>query len=133
MYPLNKVYAYITRRNQLLVFSHIDFPEAGVQGQGGTMKDGEPPDVEVMREASEETGLEGLRMASYLGEFKWRSSGIGHRNFHLRHFYHNELILQKSICTANSPANQLCRKMQLPLSLAGNLNSYRRRKASLGY
>ena len=104
---LNKVYAYITRQEQLLVFRHVDFLEVGIQVPGGTVEEGEPPDVAVMREASEETSLEGLRPASYLGEFKWRSSGIGHRNFHLRQFYHNELILQKSNCTANSPANSL--------------------------
>ena len=111
MHPLNKVYAYITRHNQLVVFRHIDFPEEGVQVPGGTLDDGELPHVAVMREASEETGLEGLRLASYLGEFKWRSSKAGHKEFNLRHFYHNEQILQKSNCTVNSPANRHCRQL----------------------
>ena len=85
MQPLNKVYAYITRREQLLVFRHVDFPEAGVQVPGGTMEEDETPDVAVMREAYEETGLDYLRLVSYLGAYDWRSP---EEEIHCRHFYH---------------------------------------------
>ncbi len=39
----HKVYAYITHGHRLLVFSHRDFPEAGIQVPGGTMEEGEDP------------------------------------------------------------------------------------------
>lgn len=88
MQPLNKVYAYITRQEQLLVFRHIDFPEAGIQVPGGTMEAHEEAHMAVLREAYEETGLEGLRLLSYLGKYEWRSSAAGHQEIHYRHFYH---------------------------------------------
>ena len=46
-----KVYAYITHANRLLVFRHVDEPDAGIQVPGGTMEEGEAPDEAVMREA----------------------------------------------------------------------------------
>jgi len=45
-----KVYAYITHANRLLVFLHVDVPDAGVQVPGGTVEEGEAPDEAVMRE-----------------------------------------------------------------------------------
>lgn len=69
MAPVRRIaLAYITHANRLLVFTHPDFPEAGVQVPGGTLKEGEEPDEAVMREAFEETGLEGLELQSYLGD-----------------------------------------------------------------
>ena len=41
MQQIQKVYAYITRAEQLLVFSHVDFPEAGIQVPGGTLEPGD--------------------------------------------------------------------------------------------
>ena len=64
---VKKVYAYITRNKQLLVFSHVDFPEVGVQVPGGILELDELPESAVLREALEETGLEGLQLAAYLG------------------------------------------------------------------
>ena len=64
MLQRNKVYAYITRGDHLLVFRHVDFPEAGIQIPGGTLEDGEEPDEAVLREAFEETGLEELQFGS---------------------------------------------------------------------
>ncbi|UCC67324.1 MAG: NUDIX domain-containing protein [Armatimonadota bacterium] len=62
------VLAYITHADRLLVFAHPDFPEAGIQVPGGAVKEGEKPDEAIMREAFEETGLEGLELQSYLGD-----------------------------------------------------------------
>jgi 8-oxo-dGTP pyrophosphatase MutT (NUDIX family) len=62
----HKVYAYITRGDQLLVFRHIDFPGAGIQTPGGTIEEGEEPEDAVLREAVEETGLVKLRLVSHL-------------------------------------------------------------------
>ena len=51
MRKVEKVYAYITSENQLLVFKHVDFPEAGIQVPGGTLDAGETPKAAVLREA----------------------------------------------------------------------------------
>ena len=63
-----KVFAYITHGNQLLVFSHPDFPEAGIQVPAGTIEEGETAEAAVMREAFEETGLANLKRIRMLGE-----------------------------------------------------------------
>jgi 8-oxo-dGTP diphosphatase len=82
-----KVYAYITRGDELLVFRHVDFPEAGIQVPGGTLEAGEDPARGALREAREETGLDSLRLAGRLGEHEWRFAD-GRQETHLRHFYH---------------------------------------------
>ena len=64
---VHKVAAYITCNHQLLVFSHTDFPEAGIQVPAGTVGEGESFDEAVLREAYEETGLPDLSIESYLG------------------------------------------------------------------
>ncbi|MCD6284740.1 MAG: NUDIX domain-containing protein [Anaerolineae bacterium] len=46
----HKVYAYITHANRLLVFRHVDVPDAGIQVPGGTVEEGEVPDEAAMRE-----------------------------------------------------------------------------------
>jgi 8-oxo-dGTP pyrophosphatase MutT (NUDIX family) len=85
----NKVYAYITRGDHLLVFRQVDFPEAGIQIPGGTIEDGEEPDEAVLREAFEETGLVELRLVSHLASDEWViSSKTDEEVCHLRHFYH---------------------------------------------
>lgn len=78
--------AYITHAGRLLVFSHPDFPEAGIQVPGGMLKQGEEPDEAVMREAFEETGLEGLELRSYLGDCELDAPERG-KVYHCR-FYH---------------------------------------------
>jgi ADP-ribose pyrophosphatase YjhB (NUDIX family) len=98
MKKTQKVYAYITRAEQLLVFSHADFPEAGIQVPGGTLEPGELPESGVLREAFEETGLGELHLAAYLGcdEFQMRESNPGEHQ--QRHFYHLR-------CTEDAPEN----------------------------
>lgn len=64
---VEKVIAYITRGSRLLVFSEPDFPEAGIQAPGGSVEPGEDLPHAVLREAHEETGLEGLEVARLLG------------------------------------------------------------------
>ncbi len=65
---LGKVTAFITRDTErgreLLVFTR---PDAGIQVPAGTMEAGETPEIAVMREAYEETGLTDLRLVAYLG------------------------------------------------------------------
>ncbi len=84
----SKVYAYITRSDQLLVFRQVDFPEAGVQVPGGTLEPDELPEIAVLREALEETGLAELQLVSYLGRDEFRLQSSNPVEIHLRHFYH---------------------------------------------
>ena len=64
----NRVFTYITHGNDLLVFDHVDFPEAGAQIPGGTIEAGETPDEAALREAREETGLASLSICSLIAE-----------------------------------------------------------------
>jgi 8-oxo-dGTP pyrophosphatase MutT (NUDIX family) len=54
-----KVFAYTTNQNRLLVFRHRDFPKAGIQVPAGTVQINEELPAAVLREAYEETGLQG--------------------------------------------------------------------------
>jgi ADP-ribose pyrophosphatase YjhB (NUDIX family) len=65
---IDKVFAYITHQNRLLIFRHTDFPEAGIQVPAGTVLTDEDHATAVLREAQEETGLSDLAIKSYLGE-----------------------------------------------------------------
>ncbi|MEU3057378.1 NUDIX hydrolase [Streptomyces griseus] len=63
--PLARVAAYVIRRHPspaLLVFDHLDFPEAGTQVPAGGIAPGEDPERAVLREVAEETGLTGARV-----------------------------------------------------------------------
>lgn len=86
-----KVFAYITNQDCLLVFSHPDFPEAGIQVPAGTVEPDETLQEAVLREAYEETGLAELKLIGYLGSCIYDMSPWGgHRSQH-RHFFHLEL------------------------------------------
>ena len=73
----HRAYAYITNGSRLLLFTHPEAPEAGIQVPAGTIEPGENPKDAVMREAKEETGLAELRYEQYLSvegptEETWR-------------------------------------------------------------
>ena len=55
----------------MLVFEHVDFPEAGVQVPAGSVEPGEEADKAALREAWEESGIPGLRVSRYIGAFPW--------------------------------------------------------------
>ena len=82
-----KVYAYITHGSRLLVFRHVDFPEAGIQVPGGTVEPGEEWEAAALREA-EETGLRDLRLVRQLGERTFDLAVYGRDEVNLRRFYH---------------------------------------------
>lgn len=87
--PVLKALAYITRQAQdgvqLLVFTHRDFPEAGIQVPAGTMEAGECPEDAVLREAFEESGLEKLGIVRQLGVFDYYAPSSN--QYHRRHVY----------------------------------------------
>ena len=84
-----KVAAYITWDDRVLVFRQPHAPEAGVQVPAGTLEDGEEPGEAVLREAWEETGLEGLERVAYLGRQVERFVTKGGDEMAVeRHFFH---------------------------------------------
>lgn len=86
---IHKVAAYITCNDQLLVFRHVDYPEAGIQVPAGTVGEGESFDQAVLREAYEETGLPDLRIESYLGRCVYDMRPITGQDVDIhRHYYH---------------------------------------------
>jgi 8-oxo-dGTP pyrophosphatase MutT (NUDIX family) len=93
----DKVFAYITHGDRLLVFTHPHAPEAGVQVPAGTVEPGEAWEGAVLREAWEETGLPGLTLAHYLGQQVRDMRDFGRDEIHHRAFYH-------LICGGDPPA-----------------------------
>jgi len=85
---VHKVFAYITHNQHLLVFSQPFAPEAGIQVPAGTINKHEPPEIAVLREAFEETGLTALTLDCFLGEQKRDMSDFGRDELHHRRFYH---------------------------------------------
>jgi 8-oxo-dGTP pyrophosphatase MutT (NUDIX family) len=89
-----KVLAYITHQNRLLIFSHPDFPEAGLQVPAGSVEPGETLAEAVLREADQETGLSGLKLIAYLGSLVYDMSAyipadaLVCPTLHQRHFFH---------------------------------------------
>ena len=77
-----------SHRANLLVFSHPDFPEAGIQVPAGTIEPGEEPEAAVLREAFEETGLSGLKLVAPLGEQLRDVTPFGKDELHHRYFFH---------------------------------------------
>ena len=85
-----KVIAYVTRGDELLVFRHRDFPEAGLQAPGGSIEDGEDPDEAVLRELQEESGLTDVRVVGLMGRYLYNAAPHADES-HDRHVYHLEL------------------------------------------
>lgn len=84
----DKAYCYITSGDRLLIFRHVDFPEAGVQVPGGSVEPGEAPEAAALREAEEETGLQGLALVGLLGEVEREMNDRGRDEIQHRWFYH---------------------------------------------
>ena len=93
MRTIPKAFAYVIREGRLLVFRHADAPEAGIQVPAGTIDANETPEQAVLREAHEETGLEGLRIVKKLGEYARDMRDLGEETVHHRHYF--ELALDR--------------------------------------
>lgn len=74
MEKLVKVTTYITCDEKLLVFRHVDHPEAGIQVPAGTAEHDEDLELAALREAEEESGLSGFVVNGYLGKTAYRLS-----------------------------------------------------------
>jgi 8-oxo-dGTP diphosphatase len=85
-----KVLAYITHGEKLLVFTHPKHPEAGIQVPGGSIQGSESTEAAVVREAREETGLHEFEIRSYLGVSDFDLTAYGRNEMLRRHFYHLE-------------------------------------------
>jgi 8-oxo-dGTP diphosphatase len=83
-----KVVAYIVREGRLVVFTHAGhrFDESGLQVPAGTVRPGEPVEDAVLREAYEETGLDGLRLERFLGVAEYDSRPY-REEVVVRHFF----------------------------------------------
>jgi ADP-ribose pyrophosphatase YjhB (NUDIX family) len=92
---VQKVVAYVIHTGRLLVFEHVDEPEAGVQVPAGTVRPGEDLRAAVLRETFEETGLEHVRIVRYLG-VRSHDARVSHGQLHERHFF-------QVGCTATTP------------------------------
>ena len=87
MKVVRKAIAYIVVDDRLVVFTHRDFPDAGLQVPAGTLRDGESPEEAVLREAYEETGLSGLAIVLFLGRSEFDCSPHGRDEIHDRFFF----------------------------------------------
>lgn len=85
----DRVVAYITWENRLLVFEHTKFPEAGIQVPAGRPEEDETLEEAVMRETREETGLTDLRVVSCLGSRRVDLTEFA-GDVENRHFFHLE-------------------------------------------
>ena len=90
MQSTQKVQCYITREHagslQVLVFEHVDYPNAGIQVPAGSIEPGETPEEAALREAWEESGVRGLQVQRYIGNFHWWHAERGEDNE--RHIFH---------------------------------------------
>ena len=86
-----RVFTYITFRSQLLVLDHVNQPDLLMQIPGGTIEVGELPAEAAIREAEEETGLSGLTLKSFLGDFEQDLSSLGRADTIHAYFYHLEV------------------------------------------
>ena len=90
LFVRSKVLAYVTRGDELLVFRHRDFPDAGLQVPAGAIEEGEDPQDAALREVREESGLTEVRVVGLLGRYLY--DAVQHRGeIHDRYVYHLEL------------------------------------------
>jgi 8-oxo-dGTP pyrophosphatase MutT (NUDIX family) len=88
---VQRVVAYVTSGDRLLVFAHTRHPEAGIQVPAGMVESGESLEQAALREVWEETGLQGLEIVAYLGMREHHLPAAGRPGTERRHYYHLQL------------------------------------------
>ncbi len=88
---VKKALAYVTRGDELLVFLHRDFPDAGLQVPSGTVEDGEDTERAALRELYEESGLDEVRIVRFLGRDTYYGMAPIRGEVWDRYAYHMEL------------------------------------------
>ncbi|MFW9843950.1 MAG: NUDIX domain-containing protein [Candidatus Thorarchaeota archaeon] len=83
-----KVAAYITQEDNLLVFTERGFTEIGQQIPSGTVESSENLEEAVLREVFEESGLRNLRVNKYLGTNDIDQRKYGQERIHRIHYFH---------------------------------------------
>jgi len=86
---INKVLAYVTRDDHLLLLRHCDFPEASLQVPAGRIEESENPNDAVLREVYEESGLQQVRVVQLLGRY-FHDTALYWDEIQGRHVYHAE-------------------------------------------
>lgn len=85
----DKVLAYIVRNSssgqELLVFDHRNFPDAGTQVPAGTVKLGEPIENALKREVLEESGISLSSIGRFVGSYEWHRNDLN--ELHKRHVF----------------------------------------------
>jgi len=97
LHTIDKAFAYIVRDRRLLVFEHVDHPEAGLQVPAGTVRPGESPADAAAREAREETGLADLGTPRPLGVAMFDARPHGKDELHRRHVFHLPLAPSSAV------------------------------------
>ena len=78
---IRKVGIFVIRKNagqlaELLLFTHVDYPDAPIQIPGGSIEPDEDPLLAAKRELAEESGLVGLPLLRYLGVSEADSTSV---------------------------------------------------------
>ena len=87
MKTVDKVVAYATCGDELLVFEQPNSPEAGIQVPAGTVQPGERLEHAVLRELHEESGLSNFGRVRYIDSADFDMTPFGKRELHRRHFF----------------------------------------------
>jgi len=96
MEAIAKVVVYLVHRGHLLVFTHPDAPEAGLQVPAGSVEPGEHPSTAARRELEEETGIKAATLQP-LGTARYDLSAHGRNEIHERSFFLAEPLEDESI------------------------------------
>ncbi len=104
---VQKTMAYITRGSSLLVFRHVDHPDAGIQVPGGSLEPGESPLSGALREALEETGLTALEPVAYLcrRRLRFHHGPNGRAEWHYVYLLCNEQTSGRWIAREHAPSD----------------------------
>ena len=90
---VGKSLAYVTWKGRVLLFRATEATQFGAELPGGTLEPGEDPLSGVLREATEETGLESFGDPRLLGVAEYDPRD-GSDEVHRRHFFHVPLLAE---------------------------------------